>query len=268
VIPLRDNIATRRSPVINQLLIVLTIGIYILQVSDPDDKLTLRFALIPARLHNPDRPVVIESQREVHTALGVQQIRTQEQVPPSGIPTWLTPTSSIFLHGSLIHLLSNLWFLWIFGDNVEDRLGRFRYLLFYLGGGTLAGFCHAAIDPGSTLPTIGASGAVAAVMGGYLCFFPHANIFTLVPLVFYLHLMVIPAPVFLGFWFLMQLMQGTFTIGLSQATSVAWWAHIGGFVGGFSFALLCRWFAHPTSGGVLTRPGTERRFSRVASPWD
>lgn len=268
MIPLRDNIATLRAPVVNQLLIALTICTYILQVSDPQDSLTLRFALIPARLQAPDLPIVLESKQEVRTAFGIQEIRTQQTIPLSSVPAWLTATSSIFLHGSLLHLLANLWFLWIFGDNVEDRLGRLRYLLFYLGGGTLAGLCHAAMDPGSVIPTLGASGAVAAVMGAYLCFFPHANVITLIPLVFFLHLMVVPAPVFLGFWFLMQLLQGTFTVGTAEATSVAWWAHIGGFLAGFSFALLLRWIAPRTPQRILTRPGTEQRFRRIVSPWD
>jgi hypothetical protein len=268
VIPLRDNIATSRPPLVNHLLILLTICAFVLQVSDPEDTLTLRFSLIPARLQNPDLTIAFESTREVRTASGVQEIRTQQEIPPSTIPAWLTAASSIFLHGSLMHLLGNLWFLWIFGDNVEDRLGRITYLVFYLAGGTLAGFCHAAVDPSSTVPTLGASGAVAAVMGAYLCFFPHANVITLVPLIIFLHLMVVPAPVFLGFWFLMQLLLGTFTVGVAEATSVAWWAHIGGFLVGFIFALLFRWIVPNAPPRILMRPGTARRFSRMASPWD
>jgi hypothetical protein len=268
VIPLRDNIPSRQVPLVNYLLILFTCGVFAGQVADKDESLILRYALIPSRLQHPERPVLIESRREVRTAFGVQEAEARVEIPPLSMPSWLTATTSIFLHGSLLHLLGNLWFLWIFGDNVEDRLGHGLYFLFYLLGGTLAGFCHYAVDPSSSLPTIGASGAVAAVMGAYLCFFPHANVISLVPLVFFLHLMVIPAPVFLGLWFLLQLLQGGFAIGMMEAAGVAWWAHIGGFLAGLCFALLFRLAAGSGPREMALRPGTQRRFTRMSSPWD
>lgn len=268
VIPLRDNIPSRHPPVVNYLLILCACATFLLQILDPDDSLIFRFSLIPARLQQPDRPLVIENLKEIQTPFGNQQLRTRLEIPPSPFPAWVTLGSCIFLHGSLVHLVGNIWFLWIFGDNVEDRLGHLPYLCFYLACGSFASFCHYAVDPGSTVPTIGASGAVAAVMGAYLFLYPHANVISLVPIVFFLHLMVIPAPVFLGIWFLIQLFQGSFAAGAGEAGGVAWWAHIGGFLAGLLIALLLGKTGHTSARVTITRPGTDRHFRRMSSPWD
>jgi membrane associated rhomboid family serine protease len=167
-----------------------------------------------------------------------------------------------------MHLLGNMWFLYIFGDNVEDRLGHWGYLIFYVGCGIAASFAHYAFEVNSDIPTLGASGAIAGVMGAYLVLYPHANVMALVPLLFILQMMVIPAPIFLGLWFVIQLFQGTFSIGATEAAGVAWWAHIGGFVAGFIIAWLLNKSGQTQPRVVVVRPGTDRRFDQIRFPWD
>jgi membrane associated rhomboid family serine protease len=153
----------------------------------------------------------------------------------------LTLFSSQFLHGGWLHLLGNMLYLWIFGNNVEDRLGRGRFIVFYLGGGVAAGLAQTAIDPGSEIPLIGASGAIAATLGAYLVLFARARITTLVFLGFFYQLINVPAIIVLGFWFVLQLLDGLASLGTtSTGGGVAFFAHIGGFIAG---ALLVRVFA-------------------------
>ncbi len=149
-----------------------------------------------------------------------------------------TLVTSQFLHGGWLHLLGNMLYLWIFGNNVEDRLGRIRFLLFYLAGGVLAGLAQVAVDPSSTAPTIGASGAIAATLGAYLVFFPGARVTSLVFLGFFYQLIRIPAAIVLGFWFVLQLVDGFASLGVAQSGGVAFFAHIGGFVAGAVVAWL------------------------------
>ena len=152
-----------------------------------------------------------------------------------------TLITSQFLHGGWLHLLGNMLFLWIFGNNVEDRLGRFRFLAFYLIGGTVAGLTQVAIDPGSTIPTIGASGAIAATLGAYLVLFPRARITSLVFLGFFYQLIDVPAVVVLVFWFVLQLLDGIASLGVPDASGgVAFFAHIGGFVFGVLVGMVIR----------------------------
>jgi membrane associated rhomboid family serine protease len=154
--------------------------------------------------------------------------------------SWETMTlvTSQFLHGGWLHLLGNMLYLWIFGNNVEDRLGRARFVLFYLAGGVLAGLAQVAVEPSSPLPTIGASGAIAATLGAYLVFFPGARVTSLVFLGFFCQLISIPAAIVLGFWFVLQLVDGFASLGVAQAGGVAFFAHIGGFVAGAAVAWL------------------------------
>jgi membrane associated rhomboid family serine protease len=146
--------------------------------------------------------------------------------------TWLTIFSSMFLHGGWFHILNNMWVLFIFGDNVEARMGGFRYLVFYLMGGAAAGLMQAFILPDSSIPMIGASGAVAGVLGAYLILFPRARIASLVPIFFIFTVIEIPALVYLLFWFVSQLYSGWLSIQGGAGSGIAWWAHIGGFVFG------------------------------------
>lgn len=148
---------------------------------------------------------------------------------------------SMFLHGSLLHIGSNMLYLWIFGDNIEDRLGHARYTIFYFACGVIATLSHAFFSPGSSLPAIGASGAIAGVLGAYLILFPHARVMTLIPIFMYVTIREIPAIVVLGLWFVLQLFSGVGSLGIRDAQDlggVAYFAHIGGFVAGMGLILL------------------------------
>ena len=140
--------------------------------------------------------------------------------------------TSMFWHGGWAHLLGNMLFLWIFGDAVEDRLGHFRYAGFYLLGGIAAALTQVALSPNSALPTVGASGAIAAVLGAYLVSFPRAKVVAFVPIFFLPWFVEIPAVVYLILWFLMQLLSGVLALGVPEAGGIAWWAHVGGFLAG------------------------------------
>jgi hypothetical protein len=147
------------------------------------------------------------------------------------VSTYLPFVTSMFLHGGWLHLIGNMWFLWIFGDNVEDTLGSVRFVFFYLVCGLLAGATHYLLSPHSPLPTVGASGAIAGVLGGYAVLFPRARVLTLVPLGFFVRIMELPALAVLLLWFGIQAVSGILSMGMT-AGGVAWWAHVGGFVAG------------------------------------
>ena len=142
--------------------------------------------------------------------------------------------TSMFLHASWLHIIGNMWFLWIFGDNIEDYLGHFKYLLFYLLSGIAAAVTHVLLNAGSNLPTVGASGAIAGVMGAYFVLYPRARVLTLVPLIVFFTFWWLPAWIFLGYWFVLQFLSGTATsiAETSQNGGIAFWAHVGGFVAG------------------------------------
>ena len=156
---------------------------------------------------------------------------------------WITIFTSMFLHGGWFHILSNMWFLAIFGDNIEDRLGAAPYLIFYLLGGVAAALTEAFLSPASRLATIGASGAIAAVLGAYLILFPRARIASIVPIFFLFTLIEIPVMIFLGFWFILQLFSGWLALQGADTGGIAWWAHVGGFVFGM---LAVRLFVRPS----------------------
>ena len=172
-------------------------------------------------------------------------IRTWGFVPV--VFTWPSLFSSMFLHGGLWHLAGNMWSLWIFGDNVEDRLGHLRYLGFYVLCGVVAAVAHFWSDPTSAIPTIGASGAIAGIMGAYFVLYPRSRVLTLVFLIFYIDIIEVPAVVFLGFWFLMQLVSGVGALAATTQTSggIAFWAHVAGFAVG---AALIKLLARPIQG--------------------
>jgi membrane associated rhomboid family serine protease len=156
-------------------------------------------------------------------------------------PNYFTLVSSMFLHGGWMHIIGNMWSLWIFGDNVEDRMGRIGFVCFYLLSGLAAGTLHIVFNPTSHAPTVGASGAIAGVMGAYLLLFPRATVITLVPIFIFLQTVELPAVVFLGLWFLINLSSGIGSLAAhTQAGGVAWWAHIGGFLLGILWALPLR----------------------------
>lgn len=235
MIPLRDNIPSRSIPVVNMLVIAACALVFVWQLQDQGDdqaEMIDRYGMIPAQISHPNQPVTVREIYPVRIRGQVRLAEIERQLPAPVIPPVLTLLTCVFLHGGWMHFLGNMWFLWIFGDNVEDRFGHFGYLLFYLGCGVAASVTHYASMPDSTMPTIGASGAIAGVMGAYMYLYPRATVLSLVPIFYFIRIIVLPAPVFLGIWFLMQLLQG---MGAS-ASGVAWWAHIGGFVIGAAIA--------------------------------
>lgn len=215
MIPLQDTVRSRSLPLVNWALIAANILIFFLMVSAGRgaERLTALLGVVPARLLSGDDP------------LG-----------------WLTLVTSMFLHGGWAHLFSNVLALYIFGDNVEDRLGSGRYLLLYGLSGLAAGLVHIAFNPTSTIPAIGASGAISGVLAAYFLFFPTARVITLVPLFFWPWFVEIPAVVYLGFWFMSQLLNGVLSIavGAQALGGVAWWAHVGGFAAGLVLAPLLK----------------------------
>ena len=148
--------------------------------------------------------------------------------------------TSMFLHGGFMHILGNMWFLWVFGDNIEDRLGHGRYLVFYLLSGIAAGLAHAVVNLHSTVPAIGASGAVSGVMGAYLVLFPASRVVTLITLGWWWQRVELPAYVMILYWFVIQVVSGLASAGRAAGGGVAWWAHIGGFVAGVLLLFLLR----------------------------
>lgn len=233
MIPLRDDIPSERTPVVNWVLIGTCLLVFATQATTLEDKPSLaeRYGFIPSRLSRPGQQIVVPDVVEVQTPQGRQQAIIQREAAPAAVPPIVAMLTCTFLHGGLLHLAGNLWFLWIFGDNVEDRYGHFGYLVLYLCCGFLASACHYVSAPTSMLPTVGASGAIAGVMGAYLVSYPHARVLTVVPLLIILTTFVVPAPLFLSLWIGMQVF-GVLQPADPEAGGVAWWAHIGGFAVG------------------------------------
>jgi membrane associated rhomboid family serine protease len=267
MIPLRDNIPSRSTPIVNYTMVALCGLVFLAQQGDRPERPSLveRFGMIPARISRPDEPIeIVVDAQQVWTPAGIQVQVTRRTAAPSAVPPLLTLLTCIFLHGGWMHFLGNMWFLFIFGDNVEDRCGHVGYLLFYLGCGVAASLAHYLAGPESTIPTIGASGAIAGVMGAYFVSYPRAMVQTLVPLFIIWEILVLPAPLFLGIWFLLQFFQGTLSAGGVAAGGVAWWAHIGGFVVGAAVALLLGHQQWLRPKNPVIRPGTDHpRLYRV-----
>lgn len=212
MIPLRDENPSQSVPVLTRTLIVVNAAAFVYQLMQGAELRTfmVTWGMVPARV-----------------TLALQY----GEEPITG-PA-LTLLTSMFLHGGWLHLVGNMWYLWIFGDNVEDRLGRGRFILFYLASGVVAALLHYALNPASRAPTVGASGAIAGVLGAYLVAFPRARVITLVPLFPFIQVMALPAVVVLGLWFVVQFFSGFMSLGFGGAGGgVAWWAHIGGFAFG------------------------------------
>jgi membrane associated rhomboid family serine protease len=261
MIPLRDNIPPRTFPVVNYLLIAVCGIVFFAQMADTtdgEDLLVEQFGMIPKRVLHPAEPIVLREEVIVNDFGGPRREVIERNLPPLPFTPWITLLTCTFLHGGWMHFLGNMWFLHIFGDNVEDRFGHFGYLLLYLGCGIAASAAHLALNASSTMPTIGASGAIAGVMGAYLFVYPRANVLTLVPIVFFVQMMVVPAWVFLAFWFVLQFFQGTFSITSREAGGVAWWAHVGGFVAGFVVAWLLKRSDHLRPPVDVLLPNTQR----------
>jgi len=239
MIPLRDDVPCKRRPIVNYIMIGTCSLVFALQVwtGAGNSYMVERLGMVPARIASlPDEPVLIPTRVAVATPFGVQVMDGVRALEPAAVPEWLTLLTCVFLHGGWLHFLGNMWFLFIFGDNVEDRLGHATFAALYLGTGIIAGLAHLVVNFDSTAPTIGASGAIAGVMGAYLWMFPRARVLTVIPLLFFWPIVVIPAPLFLIFWFGMQFWSGTLSVTSQDAAGVAWWAHIGGFLAGLACA--------------------------------
>jgi len=219
--PIKNTVPTRFPPVVTWGLIAVNCAVFLFQISLNPAELEAflyYFALIPARYFAP--------------------------LPyggASGLVDYLPFITNVFMHGGWLHLILNMWTLWLFGGAVEDRLGHGRYLAFYLLCGTAASFSHAALNPDALVPALGASGAIAGVMGAYVSMFPLARVIVVVPIIFIPLFFELHAVVFVGIWFLIQLLQGTVDLlRPSTGAGVAWWAHIGGFIAGLVLAPLIR----------------------------
>lgn len=272
MIPLRDNIPSRSTPVVTYGLVICCTAVFLLQVTESPDQPSLveKYGMVPARVADPDQPVTVTRLREVRTPFGSQVVQEQQTMAPPAVPVWFTLLTCTFLHGGWMHFIGNMWVLWIFGDNVEDRYGHVGYLLFYLACGAMASGAHFLVDQGSTVPTIGASGAIAGVMGAYFLLYPGARVLCVVPIFVFLQIMWLPAPIFLGVWFLVQFFQGTASVTAMESGGVAWWAHIGGFAAGLAVTLWMRNGQHLRSPVPARRPGSDRVIhvrSGRRTPW-
>jgi len=224
MIPLRDTIPSRYPPLATWAIIAVNVAVFLFETSlaQPElERLFYLFGIVPARYSHPGWAVI------------------------AGLPVdnyWPFLTS-VFLHSGWLHLVGNMWTLWIFGDNVEDKMGPARFLCFYLLCGIIAGVIHFLMNPHSTVPTVGASGAISGVLGAYFFLFPFAQVVVMVPVLFYPFFFALPAALFLLLWFFVQFFSGAMALaGPDQVGGVAWWAHIGGFAAG---ALTYRFFLHP-----------------------
>jgi membrane associated rhomboid family serine protease len=268
VLPLKDNNPTERFPVVTVALIAICIAVFIWQLNFPTDEeldqvgfgsidqSSLEYGAIPYRITHPDSGdcavgAVGESQGqfaagvicpgtkdyEEAVAIGRQDPRAQP-IPINEAAWWVTLFTSMFMHGGILHIAGNMLFLWVFGNNIEDRLGRVKFLLFYLLAGLAAVYAQALIDTGSTAPTIGASGAIAGVLGAYALLFPHARVLTLIFIIFFVTLVEIPALILLAVWFILQFVPalGQVAVETGGDQGVAYFAHVGGFVFGLAVA--------------------------------
>jgi membrane associated rhomboid family serine protease len=230
--PLYDLNPHRRFPWVTVLVILLNVVVMVFEGIEPDTQTVYRYGFIPKRVTElkTGKPIVVQPVRLNRAGQEVKERPIQLSSAPTEV--YLTFLTAMFLHGSWLHLGSNMWMLWIFGNNVEDRLGAFMYFCYYLVGGFMGTFCQWMVDPSSTVPMIGASGAVATVLGGYAITYPKAMVKTLifVGLPLFVNL---PALLVLGIWFLVQMAAGLNIFReLLGGEQVAFWAHIGGFVAG------------------------------------
>jgi membrane associated rhomboid family serine protease len=232
VFPLKDNIPTRRFPYITVAIIVINVLMFFgfqeatlsLSGASVDNANAIEYGAIPYEITHPGDQCVAPA------------VDACGEVGGSLAPTWLTIFTSMFMHGGLLHIIGNMLFLWIFGNNVEDSMGRFRFIAFYLLGGLAAVLAQTIIDPNSPIPTIGASGAVAAVLGGYALLYPRARVVTLIFIIIFFTVLELPALLVLGLWFLLQIYYGAGDLATPTGGGVAYFAHIGGFL--FGLALI------------------------------
>jgi membrane associated rhomboid family serine protease len=266
LIPVKDNIPTLRFPIVTVVLIAINIAVFVWQLtlsSDPgsstsphiaglsqSDEITLEYGAMPYRLLHPGAECGISGQRVVCQGQNGYADSAKLDSPP----WWTTVFTSMFLHGGILHIAFNMLFLWIFGNNVEDSMGRPRFLAFYLLAGVVAAYTQALLSASSTVPAIGASGAIAGVLGGYLLLFPRARVLTVVLIILFVTIIEIPAAILLAIWFVLQFLPalGQVTTSAAGGEGVAYWAHVGGFAFGLAAIKL---FANRYRGKALGPPG-------------
>ncbi len=280
MIPLKDNVPTTRFAIVTVALIAINVAFFAWQLSfsgdvssqedpglktlglSPRDQNSIEYGAIPYRVTHPGKgcaagvtksdagaeaAVVCEGTADYREAQALTD-RNPQAFPLVQLdePPWIeTAFTSMFMHGGILHIVFNMLFLWVFGNNIEDLFGRLKYLVFYLVGGLVALYSQALIDPGSTMPTIGASGAVAAVLGAYALLHPRAKVLTLIFIIFFVTLVEIPAIVMLGIWFVLQFIPAVGQVATPEvggSGGVAYFAHVGGFVFGLLVALIARRF--------------------------
>ena len=264
MLPLKDNIPTDRFPILTVLFILINVAVFAWQLTLDDgpnssdspkiqglsaaDEAVFELGAIPYRLTHPGtncgvvtapeganpqglEPIVCEKSADRREAVETPGVRV---VDLEGPPWWATILTSMFMHGGWLHIIGNMLFLWVFGNNVEDAMGSLRFLAFYVLAGTAAVYAQSAIDPTSTIPTIGASGAVAGVLGAYILLHPKARVVTLVIIIFFVTLIEIPAMILLAIWAVLQFLPALGQVGVGDmpADSVAYVAHVGGFLFG------------------------------------
>jgi membrane associated rhomboid family serine protease len=275
MLPLKDNIPTDRFPVVTVALIVINVAFFIWQMgysTDPQlsgepldlgsiDQSSLEYGAIPYRITHPsegekdcsigavgdpdaagqfEAGVVCPGTPEYDQALQVAQQNPGADLAPIELhqaPWYVTLFTSMFMHGGFLHIAGNMLFLWVFGNNIEDSMGRLKFLLFYLAAGLVAVYSQAALDPASTVPTIGASGAVAGVLGAYALLHPAARVLTLIFIIFFVTLVEIPALILLAIWFLLQFVPALGQVATPEvggSEGIAYFAHVGGFIFGLA----------------------------------
>ncbi len=235
--PLKDNIATRRFPVLTLSIIVVCVIVWFLfeesfwNISATGDERVLEFGAIPYEITHPGDDCAPD---QTGTQLVCEGQPGVSGTAPDQAPWWLTIFTSMFMHGSFLHLAGNMLFLWIFGNNIEDSMGRVRFIVFYLLGGVFALLGQVAVDPDAAVPTVGASGAIAAVLGGYALLYPRARVVTFIFIIIIFTVVELPALLVLGLWFLLQLAYGANDIAqpVDGGGGVAYFAHLGGFLFG------------------------------------
>ena len=218
MIPLKDENPSKRFPVVTVTLIAINLAvfIYMLSLGKGAEQLVYRMGVVPY------------------------------DIVSVGLPAYPTLFTSMFLHGGWAHVLGNMLYLWIFGDNIEDFLGKIKFIVFYLVCGFIASFAHILTQASSQIPTIGASGAISGILGGYILLYPKARVLTLIPLGYFIRLIKLPAVAVLGIWILIQLFSGLVSLpGSAGKGGVAWFAHIGGFIGGLALIRVLGWRRKP-----------------------
>ncbi|MBN1435171.1 rhomboid family intramembrane serine protease [Candidatus Fermentibacterales bacterium] len=251
MIPLRDENPLRSFPLVTRSLVLINALVFLLAAAEGLESTAMEYGAVPVLITEPELAgqSTVEVDRKIRSIdtygmQNTQRVSARVDLPRQSLPPLLTLLTSMFLHGGLFHLVGNMWFLWIFGDNVEDLLGRGRFLVFYLACGIAAVLAHVLLNPSSVVPVVGASGAISGLMGAYMRKFPLARVTTLIPLFLFFQIVRIPAFFFLGIWLLLQV------VSIGSDAGIAWLAHIGGFLAGF---LLIGWMSRRRPGRIPVR---------------